>query len=73
VDALWIGPEATDSNLSEVEIAGMDETVRGVRKLAHVIDLNSGDPILCVQGPTCPLTIIGELRGDIASFDPDVT
>lgn len=57
-----------ENNLSIVQVAGVDgaETHRGVRKLAHVTGLNSGDPVLCIQGPACPLTIIGELRGDIA-------
>jgi hypothetical protein len=57
-------------NLSLVQIEGSynddGEYHRGVRKLAHVTGLNLGDAVLMVQGPSCPLTIIGELRGAIA-------
>lgn len=71
----WMGEDdlpgetsGDENNLSLVEIIGTDgtETFRGVRKLAHVTGLNAGDPVLMVSGPQCPLTIIGELRGDIA-------
>lgn len=71
----WMGEDdlegetsGDENNLSLVQIIGTDdtETFRGVRKLAHVTGLNVGDPVLMVAGPQCPLTIIGELRGDIA-------
>lgn len=71
----WMGEDdvqgetsGDENNLSLVNVIGTDgtETFRGVRKLAHVTGLNTGDPVLMVSGPQCPLTIIGELRGDIA-------
>lgn len=71
----WMGEDdiegetdGDENNLSLVQIVGTDgtETFRGVRKLAHVTGLNAGDPVLMLAGPQCPLTIIGELRGDIA-------
>lgn len=71
----WMGEDdiagetvGDENNLSLVVVVGTDgsETFRGVRKLAHVTGLNAGDPVLMISGPACPLTIIGELRGDIA-------
>jgi hypothetical protein len=55
----------TDATLSRILLTGDIEEARWVRKLAHVTGLTAGDTVLCVKGPTTPLTIIGKISGDI--------
>lgn len=68
----WLGAEAEDANLSKVEIEGI--TVRWAQKLEHVTGLTVNDQVLCLKGPSTPVTIIGVIVGDIrvAALAPEV-
>lgn len=61
----FVAAEGVDADLSQVTLPGSGGTARFVPKLAHVTGLAAGQTLLCVKGPTVPLTIIGRCVGDI--------
>ncbi len=61
----WVAAEASDANLSQVSLSGDGGTARFVPKGAHVTGLSAGQTVLCIKGPSVPLTIIARTVGDI--------
>ena len=62
--ATWNGPEAADSNLSNITLQG-GGTARYVPKSTSVTGLTAGDIVIVRSGGSTPFYIAGKLVGDI--------
>lgn len=65
VYGVFVDVEAADANLSQITLPGGGGTARFVPKGAHVTGLAAGQTVLCVKGPSTPLTIVARIVGDI--------
>lgn len=60
----YVGPETVDPNLSKINMAGLTETQRGVRKMDDVSGLTPGDTVLLIGGNKT-LIIMGKVAGSV--------
>lgn len=65
--AVFVAPNATDANLSQVKMTVQGDLVDAVPKNDGVTGLSAGDPLLLIRGPGVPLTIICRFHGDITA------
>lgn len=63
VQGTWNYAEDVDANLSSVTIDTLE--FKYVRKSKHVTGLTSGDSVLLLRSPDCPLIIVGVITGNI--------
>ena len=67
----WIASESEDANLSEVQVAGSEDTLRYIPKCTDY-SFAAGDVVLMIKGGPMGCIIVGKVYGN-PSVVPEIT